>query len=83
MIIEASGDVLACGQNNEGQLGVGDDHIRQTPEDVLKLDKVKVVALAGGAEHSAALTGEKLRSKFLLSLSHFNTFSQRNSLSLG
>jgi len=54
LVLTESGEVYAWGDNDDGQLGLGDREERLTPTKVEGLPKVKAIA-AGGA-HSLALT---------------------------
>eukprot|EP01124_Arcella_intermedia_P015033 TRINITY_DN21584_c0_g1_i1.p1 TRINITY_DN21584_c0_g1~~TRINITY_DN21584_c0_g1_i1.p1 ORF type:complete len:801 (+),score=154.51 TRINITY_DN21584_c0_g1_i1:86-2488(+) len=50
-----SGDVLACGSNEYGQLGLGDNISRNTPVKVKFFIKKNVASIACGCDHSLVL----------------------------
>ena len=54
LVLTESGEVYAWGDNDDGQLGLGDREERLTPTKVEGLPKVK--AIAAGGVHSLALT---------------------------
>jgi regulator of chromosome condensation len=50
--------VLACGLNNYGQLGLGDTINRSILHEIVRLENVGVISVAGGAHHSLVLTAK-------------------------
>ncbi|KAK9503277.1 hypothetical protein O3M35_011880 [Rhynocoris fuscipes] len=54
LFLSDTGKVYACGNNDEGQLGLGDVLLRDIPEEIASLNSVK--QLSAGSCHSAALT---------------------------
>ncbi len=56
LCVTATSQVYAWGQNDHGQLGLGDFHARRTPATVDGLWALPVLQLAAGDSHSAALT---------------------------
>ncbi|XP_014677608.1 PREDICTED: X-linked retinitis pigmentosa GTPase regulator-like [Priapulus caudatus] len=58
LVTTDNGVVHAFGANGDGQLGVGDTADRDAPTQITALRGALITALAGGAEHSAALTEE-------------------------
>lgn len=48
--------LFACGLNNYGQLGVGDNDNRNEPTEVLDLDGASVVDVQAGEHHTVVLT---------------------------
>lgn len=59
-VATVDGITLSFGANDRGQLGVGDKTARSDPTVVEVLQGVNVVAVACGAEFTAAVTGEML-----------------------
>ena len=57
-IVTGAGDLLMCGAGHRGQLGLGDESDRRTPTPVDRalLDKERVMMVACGVVHTAALT---------------------------
>ena len=61
LCVSAGGRVLACGNNNLGQLGVGDNEERGVPTLITGLLKTKtVVQVTAGYFHTACLTADGL-----------------------
>jgi alpha-tubulin suppressor-like RCC1 family protein len=58
LALSRSGDVYATGMNDDGQLGLGDNDIRQSFTLVSSLRDKKIVAIAAGDRYSLALDGE-------------------------
>lgn len=60
--IAATGKVFACGSNSHGELGIGNNESKRTPEEVefaeLAGKKEKIESIHCGANFSAAITGE-------------------------
>lgn len=58
MAITGEGEVHSWGRNQNGQLGLGNNEDAHVPRKVAALQGLKVMMLAAGAEHSAAVTEE-------------------------
>ena len=56
LLLAASGRVFACGDNCNGQLGLGDLKARFLPEAVTGLDSFTIIQIAAGWRHSLFLT---------------------------
>ena len=54
----AAGAVVAWGDNVAGKLGVGDEEPRLVPTEAVRPPAVRFTAVAGGLDHTVALTGE-------------------------
>lgn len=52
--------VIAFGQNNDGELGVGDTEQHTSPVAIDDLNDYRIAEASGGAHHSAVLTGNMI-----------------------
>lgn len=59
LFLLSDGTVFACGQNDTGQLGIGNKNDQTTPQLVQFPKGVVVVEMAAGFSHSLALTKDK------------------------
>ena len=53
--LTTTGKVFSFGENEFGQLGLGDTEPRETPSEV-NLQGIKIIAVACGAKHAGVVT---------------------------